>query len=154
LELCDELLVPSLANIIRREEKRVIKIFNLYFAMSTDASLDLGASPVSPVRASDSEIESESTNLSFMVVEDSRDHVPFPVCTQHVPIVSLLRDCLRTLGSPSDDPGASTNEVFLVVIVVFLDTDRCGGRAGPLPPPPMTLGLACVSSQLGPNRMV
>jgi hypothetical protein len=54
LELCDELLVPFLANVIRREEKQVIKIFNLYFAMSTDASLDLGASPVSPVRASDS----------------------------------------------------------------------------------------------------
>jgi hypothetical protein len=52
-----QLLVPFLANIIRREEKRVIKRFNLYFAMSTDASLDLGASPVSPVRAS------ESTNV-------------------------------------------------------------------------------------------
>jgi hypothetical protein len=48
-----QLLVPFLANVIRREEKRVIKRFNLYFAMSTDASLDLGASPVSPVRASE-----------------------------------------------------------------------------------------------------
>jgi hypothetical protein len=54
-----QLLVLFLAImiIIRREEKRVIKIFNLDFAMSTDASLDLGASPVSPVRAS------ESTNV-------------------------------------------------------------------------------------------
>jgi hypothetical protein len=54
-----QLLEPFLANIIRREEKRVIKRFNLYFAMSTDASLDLGASParVSPVQAS------ESTNV-------------------------------------------------------------------------------------------
>jgi hypothetical protein len=48
-----------------------------------------------------------------------------------VPIVSLLRDCLRTLGSPSDDPSASTNEVFLVrtvVIVAFLDTDEYKGE--------------------------
>ena len=57
-----QLLVPFLANKIRREEKRVINLkrFNLYFAMSTDASLDLGASPVSPVRAS------ESTNVMFL----------------------------------------------------------------------------------------
>jgi hypothetical protein len=77
-----QLLVPFLANVIRREEKRAIKRFSLDFAMSTDASLGLGASPVSPVRAS------ESTNV--MVVEDSRDHVHvhFPVRTQHVPIIS------------------------------------------------------------------
>jgi hypothetical protein len=38
-----QLLVPFLAIKIRREEKRVIKRFNLYFAMSadSDASLDL-----------------------------------------------------------------------------------------------------------------
>jgi hypothetical protein len=63
-----------------------------------------------------------------MVVEDSRDHVHFPIRTRHMPIVSLLLDCLRTLGSPSDDPSASTNEVFLVVLVVSLDTDVYKGE--------------------------
>jgi hypothetical protein len=63
-----QLLVPFLANIIRREEKRVIKRFNLYLAMSTDASLlvDLGASPVSPVRAS------ETTNVMRAARADPR----------------------------------------------------------------------------------
>jgi hypothetical protein len=47
-ELCDEslqVLVPFLADIIRREEKRVKKIFNLRlcFVMSADASLLLGS---------------------------------------------------------------------------------------------------------------
>ena len=84
--------------------------------MSADASLDLGASPVSPVRAS------ESTNV--MVAEDSRDHVHFPVSLPPAPLASLLRDCLRTLGSPTDDPCDPTAEVFLVVIAAALSTDE------------------------------
>jgi hypothetical protein len=44
------LVVPFLADIIRRDEKRVIKRFNLCFAISADASLesDLGASSEFP----------------------------------------------------------------------------------------------------------
>jgi hypothetical protein len=81
-----------------------------------------------------------------MVVEDSRDHVHFPVRTQHVPIISLLRDCLRTLGSPSDDSSASTNEVFLVVIVAFLDTDEYKG-AFPFVPAHRALALRIAAEQ-------
>ncbi len=81
--MTSQLLVPFVANIIRRDEKRrqVIKRFNLCFAMSADASPNLGASPVSSVRAS------ESTNV--MVVEDSRDHVYFPVRTHAQPTRNL-----------------------------------------------------------------
>jgi hypothetical protein len=81
-----------------------------------------------------------------MVVEDSSNHVHFPVCTQHVCIVSLLRDCLRTLGSPSKDPSASTNEVFLVVIVTFLDTDEYKGEFPFVPAPRLYFGLHSLSS--------
>jgi hypothetical protein len=83
--------------------------------MSADASLDLGASPV---RAS------ESTNL--MVAEDSPDHVHFPVCVPHVP--NLLRDCLRKLGSPTDDPRDMASEVFLVINAAVIETNEYTAR--------------------------
>jgi hypothetical protein len=66
LELCDKSVartVPSQYNPTRREmsnkEIQPSSLLECDFAMSTDASLDLGACPVSPVRAS------ESTNVMF-----------------------------------------------------------------------------------------
>ncbi len=155
LKFCDnQLLVPLLANIIRRDEKQVTERFNPCFAMSADVSLDLGTSPVSPVPSI------VRANKCYGSGGFPRA-CPLPRPHQNVPIVSLLRDCLCTLASGSDwvtvrQPGpglghqaassASTNlsEVFLVVqvIVALLDTTNTRENSPLCPrtalPPPVS----------------
>jgi hypothetical protein len=70
-----------------RDEQREKKRFNLCFVMSADASLDLGASAVSPVRASDS----ESTNVMARCGRRRLSESGSPLS----PTVTFFEDCKR-----------------------------------------------------------
>ena len=73
----------------------------------------------------------------------------------NVSISAVVKDLDTTVSSVQS---AIALEALISAAFILISSkvgDLFGrGRAGPLQPPPMTLGLACVSSQLGPNRMV